>query len=321
MRGPADALTLYGNVDIREVQLAFKESNRIASMAVTEGARVDKGQLLAQLDHHTYRLNLDLAKAQAEQRQAELDALLAGTRKEDIAKLRAQLASARAELTSATLTYQRTHRLAGQNYASREKLDNAESQMKAARGRVDAAQAALALAIAGPRQEDITGARAALAAAKAQVELAQQHLADTRLTAPAAGIIRDRILEPGDMASPQTPVYTLAITQPLWVRAYVDEPDLGKLRIGQRADVTTDSFPGQGFTGWIGYISPTAEFTPKEVQTPQLRSELVYQVRVYVCNPQGRLRLGMPATVTVPLRQSPDNQPPACATAVHGNTE
>ena len=316
-RRPQNTLTLYGNVDIREIQLAFKESNRIASMTVTEGTQVHKGQLLGLLDQHTYRLNRDLAKAQAQQRQAELAALLAGSRKEDIARLRAQLASARAELNSATLTYERTRRLARQNFASREKLDETQSLMKAARGRKDAAQAALDLAIAGPRQEDIAGARAAVSAAQAQVALAQQHLDDTRLTAPAAGIIRDRILEPGDMASPQTPVYTLAITQPVWVRAYVDEPDLGKLRPGMRAYITTDSSPGRRFTGWVGYISPTAEFTPKEVQTPQLRTELVYQVRVYACNSRGELRLGMPATVTVPLHQAPDVHPPDCANAAH----
>jgi len=318
---PQNTLTLYGNVDIREVQLAFKESNRIASMAVTEGTRVDKGQLLGLLDQHTYRLNMDLAKAEAQQRQAALAALLAGSRKEDIARLRAQLASARAELNSATLTYKRTRRLARQNFASREKLDETESLMKAARGRADAAQAALDLAIAGPRQEDIAGARAAVSGAQAQVALAQRHLDDAHLTAPAAGVIRDRVLEPGDMASPQTPVYTLAITQPVWVRGYVDEPDLGKLRPGMRAYITTDSFPGHRFTGWVGYISPTAEFTPKAVQTPQLRTELVYQVRVYACNPRGRLRLGMPATVTVPLRQAPDTQPPDCAKAARDHIQ
>lgn len=315
---PTDAITLYGNVDIREIQLAFNESNRIDAMAVTEGSRVHKGELLAQLDARTYRANLQLARAQLRERQAQLQALLAGTRKEDIDRLKAQLASARAQLTSATLTYRRIHHLARQNFSSREKLDQSEAQMKAARGKTDAARAALALAIAGPRQEDIAQARAAVDAARAQVSLARQHVDDSRLTAPQAGVIRNRILEPGDMASPQTPVYTLALTHPLWVRAYLDEPDLGKVRPGMRAYVTTDSFPGERFAGWIGYISPTAEFTPKEVQTPQLRSELVYQVRVYVCNPKNKLALGMPATVTVPLHQNNIGQPPHCAESARG---
>ena len=108
-------------------------------------------------------------------------------------------------------------------------------------------------------------------------------------------------MEPGDMAFPQTPVLTLALTSPIWVRAYVDEVNLGKIAPGMKATVTTDSYPDKSYTAWIGYISPTAEFTPKSVQTEELRSKLVYQVRVYVCNPENQLRLGMPATVMVPL--------------------
>jgi HlyD family secretion protein len=107
------------------------------------------------------------------------------------------------------------------------------------------------------------------------------------------------------MASPQRPVYTLALTDPLWVRAYVQEKDLGKVKSGMRAEVATDSYPGKRYQGWIGYISPSAEFTPKSVETTEVRSNLVYQVRVFVCNPQNELRLGMPATVTMPLNEQP----------------
>jgi HlyD family secretion protein len=138
---------------------------------------------------------------------------------------------------------------------------------------------------------------------EAALRLAERELADTKLYAPARGVIQDRILEPGDMAFPQTPVYTLALTDPIWVRAYVSEPDMGKIAPGMSATVHTDSFPDKQYPGWVGFISPTAEFTPKQVETTELRSKLVYQVRVYVCNPQNELRLGMPVTVTVPLRQ------------------
>ncbi|MFO7986143.1 MAG: efflux RND transporter periplasmic adaptor subunit, partial [Desulfatiglandaceae bacterium] len=138
---------------------------------------------------------------------------------------------------------------------------------------------------------------------QAGLDLARQRLSDTHLYAPAPGIIRDRILEPGDMAFPQVPVFTLALTDPLWVRAYVPEPSLGKIAPGMHAEVTTDSYPGKIYPGWIGFISPTAEFTPKNVETPDLRTRLVYEVRIYICNPQGELRLGMPATVSIPLDQ------------------
>jgi HlyD family secretion protein len=130
-------------------------------------------------------------------------------------------------------------------------------------------------------------------------------MADTLLYSPADGIIQNRILEPGDMANPQTPVFTLALDNPLWVRAYLPEPEMGKVALGMQAWIESDSFPGQRFPGWIGYISPVSEFTPKNVETAQLRSQLVYRVRVFACNPDHRLRLGMPATVVIPLSKNP----------------
>jgi HlyD family secretion protein len=134
---------------------------------------------------------------------------------------------------------------------------------------------------------------------------AKKDLADTQLYAPASGVIQDRLLEPGDMATPQTPVFTLALDDPVWVRAYLPEPLLGKAALGMKAWITTDGFPGKRFKGWVGFISPVAEFTPKSVETTQLRSQLVYRVRIFACNPDHRLRLGMPATVTIPLVDNP----------------
>ena len=180
---------------------------------------------------------------------------------------------------------------------------------------MDAAKAGLTLALAGPRSQDIAAAKNTLKALEAELTLTQRALADSRLYAPDDGIIQDRILEPGDMVSPQRPVYTLALVNPVWIRTYITEPDLGKIRPGMVANISTDSFPGKTYRGWIGYISPTAQFTPKSVETSQLRTELVYQVRVYVCNPQNELRLGMPATVSIPLNQpEPQNNPEPCKT-------
>jgi HlyD family secretion protein len=159
--------------------------------------------------------------------------------------------------------------------------------------------------VIGPRQEDIASAQATLQADEAALTLARCELADAKLYAPANGVIQNRILEPGDMASPALPVFTLALDDPVWVRAYVAETDLGKIQPGMKAGVTTDSFPGKRYAGWIGFISPTAEFTPKPVETQDVRTKLVYEVRVFVHNPQGELRLGMPAVVTIPLLQPP----------------
>ena len=150
---------------------------------------------------------------------------------------------------------------------------------------------------------DRAAAKATLQAYEAQLDLARRDLTDADLVAPADGVIEDRILEPGDMASPQKPVLTLALDDPLWIRVYVAETDLPRIRPGMKAWVTTDGFPGRRYEGWVGFISPTAEFTPKSVETLEVRTKLVYQVRVVVHNPQGELRLGMPAVVTLPLDQ------------------
>jgi HlyD family secretion protein len=175
-----------------------------------------------------------------------------------------------------------------------------------------AAQEAFRLAVLGPRAEDIAEAKATLESMRANLDLAKQRLADATLAAPADAVVRDRILQPGDMVSPQNPVLTLALLNPVWVRAYVPEPDLGRIAPGMQAEIRTDSYPGKAYQGWVDFISPTAEFTPKNVQTPDLRTRLVYQVRVFACNPQDQLRLGMPATATIRL-----DQPKAPAKAVN----
>jgi HlyD family secretion protein len=296
-------LVLYGNVDIRQVQLAFNGSERIASLLAQEGDRVRPGQLLGRLD--TRRLELAVANAAAQaQAQAEVLARLeAGTRPEEIRQDRANLEAAEVEARNAARTARRLHDLSAKNLASREQADDARAAADAAAARRDAAAQALALALAGSRKEDIAAARATLDSLQAQLGLVRRSLADAELYAPAKGIVQDRLLEPGDMASPDRPVYTIALTNPLWVRAYVAEPDLGKLQLGMHAEVSTDSFPGKRYSAWIGFVSPTAEFTPKSVETTELRTQLVYQVRVFVCDPGGELRLGMPATVRVPLDQ------------------
>jgi HlyD family secretion protein len=174
-----------------------------------------------------------------------------------------------------------------------------------------ALQKALALTIAGPRPEEVAEAEARLRAAEAQLALLQQQLADAQLVAPVHGTVRTRLMEPGEMASPQKPVFSLAVTDPKWVRAYVSEPDLGKVSPGMAASVMVDSFPQRRFEGWVGFISPIAEFTPKTVQTTELRTSLVYEVRVFVKDPEDALRLGMPATVSLSLNHHDSQVPTA----------
>ena len=307
-------LTLYGNIDLREVQPAFNDSDVITRMLVSEGAAVKKGDLIAAIDDRRYAARLVQAKKQAESLKAVLDRLVNGSRPEEIAQAKATMEGLRATYGNNKILYARTLRLLPKGAASTEDRDNALAQLNASRESYEAARQTYVLAVKGPRTEDISAARTAYEAAAAAVALAERELADTQLYAAEDGIVEDRILEPGDMASPNTPVYTIALTQPLWVRAYVPEAQLGKLEPGMRATVTTDSFPGKSYRGWVGYIAPTAEFTPKTVETADLRTRLVYQVRVYVCNSLNQLRLGMPATVSIDLspRAAADVTAPGC---------
>lgn len=315
----SDTITLYGNVDIRQVQMAFNDSERIEKLLVDEGSAIHAGQLVAQLAQQRFLDAVAQDQATVAAQQQVVARLLAGSRPEEVAQARADVAAAQADvaqaqanLTNAELLYRRQETLSEQQYVSLQIRDDAQRSYLAEKAKLAAKQQALEakeqvlrLAVIGPRKEDIAAAQATLEADKAALSLAQKQLADTQLYAPADGVMQSRILEPGDMATPQTPVFTLALDNPLWVRAYLPEPEMGRVALGMRAWIESDSFPGQRFPGWVGYISPVSEFTPKNVETTQLRSQLVYRVRVYACNPDHRLRLGMPATVVIPLLNNP----------------
>jgi len=319
--GDASRLVLYGNVDIREVDLTFNNSEHIDKLLVQEGDRVHKGQLVATLHRERMQAEYAAAEAKVVSQKAVVARLETGSRPEEIRQARADVAAAKAKLVDAEVTFARNKKLYKQSAASRQAVDDSEASLNTARANLKVAEEALALAVEGPRIEDIEEAKAMLKVDEAQLALAKEVLKDTELFAPADGIIRNRILEPGDMASPQKPVLTMALTNPVWVRTYAQEATLGSLALGMSADVSTDSYPGKVYKGWIGFISPTAEFTPKNVETPELRTRLVYQVRVYVCNPQDELRLGMPATVTIPLDQpkpKPGQSAPDCAEQGNG---
>ena len=304
-RPSVDTLNLYGNIDIRTVNLAFYDSGRIEQIAFEEGSRVHKGEVLARLDSVRFEAVVQQARGVFDAQRQQLALLLAGNRPQQIAGARAVLAGAQATLRNAQLTYDRQRALARMHMVAQQSADNALEVQKTARANLRSAQEALSLQLAGSRNEQIDAARAQVQADEATLALARSELHDSVLRAPEDGVIQTRILEVGDMASPDTPVLTLALDNPVWARAYVPETSLGRIASGMRADIMTDSFPGRRFRGWIGFISPTAEFTPKSVETTELRAQLVYRVRVYACNPDGKLRLGMPVTIQVPLTGNP----------------
>jgi membrane fusion protein PltH len=312
-RPPAERqqLVLYGNVDLRQVDLAFNGSERIAAVLVQEGDIVHKGEVLARLDTSRLEPALAQTKAQAAAQKAVVERLQHGSRPQEIAQARANLASAKADAENARLKYERAQSLLEKGSATQQDLDNAKAALDMADAKVEVNRKALDLAVAGPRAEDVAQAEAQLRANQAQLALARQQLADANLIAPVDGVIRSRLMEPGEMASPQRPVFSIAITTPKWVRTYVSEPDLGRIRPGMTTSIMVDAYPKRPFSGWIGFISPVAEFTPKTVQTEELRTSLVYEVRVFVKDEGDALRLGMPATVYLPLNQPAAAQPAA----------
>jgi HlyD family secretion protein len=294
-------LLLYGNLDLRQVNLAFNGSERIETVLVQEGDRVEKGQTLGTMEMERLSALAAQAKAKVEAQRHVVERLEHGSRPEEIDQARANVNSARADLTNAGLTYERFKKSAGGGATSQQDLDTAKAAFEVAEARLRVNQKALDLAVIGPRKEDIAEAHSTLLANEAELAVSRQNLAYATLISPANGVVQNRILEPGEMASPQRAVLAIAITDPKWVRVFAAEPDLGKIRMGMAATVSTDSFPGKKYDGWVGFISPVASFTPKTVETTDLRTSLVYEVRIFVKDPADELRLGMPATVRIPL--------------------
>lgn len=293
-----DTLRIYGSVDMRTVDLAFEEAGRIDALFFEEGAAVKAGDVLARLDDTRYRIASQNAQAQASVAQKQLDLLLAGARQEDIDAAKANVAAAQASETLAQRTCARETRLG--EASSIQRRDQACSEARVAKAQRQAAQKQLDLLLAGTRIEEIDVAKAQVVLSQSVCAEADRALKQTTLTAPVDGVIRARHKEKGDMVSASVPVYELAVMNPVWVRAWVDEINLGKVELGKKVKIVVDSYPEKSIEGAVGFVSTVAEFTPKTVQTEDLRTALVYEVRVTAADPEGLLRLGMPATVVFP---------------------
>lgn len=287
-------LKLYGSIDMRTVDLAFEESGRLQTVFFEEGGSVKAGEVIAKLDDSRYKIARDQAAAQVGVAQAQLALLLAGTRVEEIDVARARLKATEANLVLSERTCKR-HKDMGKASSALAR-DQACYKASADRAARDEAKRTLEMLLAGTRAEEIEVARATLKQTQTQLADAERALKNCRLYAPADGVIRSRLKEPGDMVGASTPIYEMALMNPLWARVYIDEPNLGRITMGQKVAVTVDSFPDKTFDATVGFISSVAEFTPKTVQTEAIRTNLVYEVRLTVDDPQGLLRLGMPVT-------------------------
>lgn len=293
-------LVLYGNVDIRQVDLGFRVGGRIARVLVDEGDKVEAGQPLALLDIDLLTQQVDQARATLDVQKADLKRLTKGYRSEEVAQAAAQVAASKAVAENAAINLRRVAGLRASNAISQRELDNARAQDREASAKLKSAQDNLEMLTAGYREEDITAQKAAVASAEAALRKAEIQLEDATLRASQKGVVLTRAREAGAIIQEGQTVYTVTLVEPVWLRAYVAEPNLGKIKPGMQVYALADCAPGKKFPGTVGFISPTAEFTPKTVETTELRVNLVYRIRVQIEDPENIMRQGMPVTIIVP---------------------
>lgn len=296
-QGTTHALVLYGNVDIRQVDLAFNAEGMVNEMTVQEGDKVTAGQKLASLDAVTYQGLYDLALARADAQRAVVAKMKAGSRPQEIARDRSLVAAYEAVLTNAQRILSRRQTLLGQGFTAQQQYDEAEALSRQTQAQLDAAKETLQLSELGPRAEDIAAQEAGLRATEATVAVAKDRLNRCQLFSPADGTILSRNVEPGSVILPTTSIYTLALTNEIWIRSFLPEPALANIHPGDVFIVTSDGSPDREYQAKVGFISPTAEFTPKTVETPELRTQLVYRFRLKVQGDAPDLRQGMPVTL------------------------
>lgn len=290
-------ITVYGNVDIRQVDLGFRVGGRIKKLNFEEGDLVKTGDVMAILDDVPYLNDLHSAQAQLDQNAADLDKKKNGNRVEEIQQAESTVKEREGTHNNAIRIFNRQKELIKSKAASIQTYDNALQQMIESKARLESAKDFLHLMKAGFRPEDIQASQAAYNLAKANLDTAQTNLDDTKLIAPSDGIIFSRIREEGAIVGIGATVYNLSLHHPVWIRAYVSEHNLGRIKPGDKALIYTDTNPDKPFKGQIGFISPQAEFTPKNVETEELRPDLVYRIRILADDPKGNLRQGMPVTV------------------------
>lgn len=299
-------LVLFGNVDIRKVDLAFRIGGRIETMAAQEGDPVKPGQTLATIEPTPYEEDVREAEAAVAALQSALEKLRAGYRSQEVAAQESLVVERRATLENARQQLERQKELLKTSTASRQAYDNAVATEKEGAARLESALRQLQLLRSGFRKEEVAEAEAQLRGAQVRLDRARTRLADTALSAPEGGIVLTRVREQGSVISAGQTVYSVSLTDPVWVRAYISEPNLARIKPGMAAEVSADGRPGKVYPAQVGYISPQAEFTPKTVETTDQRTDLVYRLRLVVTDPDGELRQGMPVTAVFPVAAAPE---------------
>ena len=290
----ASLIVASGHVEATEVRVSTKVAGVVSSLAVDEGHVVAAGQELAQIDTTDTRLALDAARAERAQAEAELRLRLAGSRVEDVREAQAQVVRAEADLDGAQKDLDRMEGLLAAGSGTTKTRDDARTRRDTARAALDAARERLKRLEAGFRPEEKDSARARREGADARIAQLEQQIKDARIQSPVAGVVTEKLAERGELAAPGTGIVVVTDLANAWLNAYVGEPDLARLRLGQEAEVVTDD--GQTRKGRVSFVSSQAEFTPKNVQTRDERVKLVYRIKVALENGDGLFKPGMPAT-------------------------
>lgn len=304
----AGLIRVSGNVELTEVQVSFKVAGRVSARLVDEGAKVRQGEVVARLEEAELKDDLKLARADADAAAANLSELKAGYQREEIRQGEALLARAEAEAVRAASDYRRESALYAREVVPKRELDTAKAADDQARANVRERQQALALLRKGPRRERIDEARARLDGAKARIATSQERLGYATLPAPIAGVVLSKSVEPGEQVAAGTPVITVGDLAHCWLKGYIPETELGRVKLGQKARVTTDSYPGKVFPGVVSFISSEAEFTPKNVQTEKERVKLVYRIKISLDNPAMELKPGMPADAAIEVGSAQEDR-------------
>lgn len=292
-------IRVSGNIEVTAVELSFKIPGRVRERLVDEGETVRQGQIVARLDSEDLVHEVEGRQAEVQAARAALDELEAGYRKEEIAQAEAALQRVTADAERLRKDFARQRELYRREVISRREFEASRAEYEGSRASVREARQKLALLRSGPRRETIDQARARLRDATANLDLARTRLGYATLASTAGGLVLSKNIEPGEQVAAGTPVVTVGILDSVWVRAYIDEADLGRVKVGQKATATTDSYPGKKYQGYVSFISSEAEFTPRNVQTQKERVKLVYRVKVVIPNPNMELKPGMPADTEI----------------------
>jgi HlyD family secretion protein len=290
----------YGNVDVRTVSLAFQVSGKIDSISFEEGQKVKKGDVLATLDNALYKEYLKQIEAQIEVQKAQIQKLEKGYRKEEIEKARATMEQKKVLMENAKNTFQRYEKLFTTKSTSEENYDSVKTAYESEKALYDYAKSSLDLLENGYEKEDILSAKAQLSALESQKNQHQIHLNDTKLYAPSDGMILTRVYEVGSIVNASQVVVEMAKEDEYWIRSYMSEKYLGLIKPGMKALIYTDSNKDKVYEGEVSFVSPLAEFTPKSVQTEDLRTDLVYRFRIVLNSYDDMIKQGMPVTIKFP---------------------